>query len=247
MDKIKAKTGHGTLEATVRHWRAGIRDENRTLRLSELALHAMALTEAIVSEEEDRTRTSGTSISCRKGCGACCRQVIPLSPPEAFLMAEMLAGPRPVGDPPWALRIPERVRERFRNALERLDERGLGDAPLLDQAARYFMLGMPCPFLEEESCSIHADRPLVCREHLILSDSAFCADFGSPFIRPLSLPVSIQEALGAVAGEVLGSAPEMIPMVRLQAWVEANREAGEREWEAGFLLDKLEQRVRDRS
>jgi hypothetical protein len=130
--------------------------------------------------------------------------------------------------------------------LERLDREGLGAAPLIDQAGRYFLLGLPCPFLEEESCSIHATRPLACREHLIISDPVHCGDSGNPFIRPLSLPVSIREALAAVAGELLESAPEMVPLVRIQAWVEANGEAGKRRWEAGILLDRLMQRVRDR-
>ena len=32
-------------------------------------------------------------------------------------------------------------------------------------AQDYFKLQMPCPFLKEESCSIHKDRPLACREY----------------------------------------------------------------------------------
>jgi Fe-S-cluster containining protein len=34
---------------------------------------------------------------------------------------------------------------------------------------------MPCPFLEDESCSIHPDRPLVCREYLVTSPAELCA------------------------------------------------------------------------
>ena len=40
----------------------------------------------------------------------------------------------------------------------------------------YFRLGIACPFLESESCSIHRDRPLVCREYLVSSPSEHCAD-----------------------------------------------------------------------
>ncbi|GEM_PF-2593666 len=230
--------GHGTLEDTLVRWRAGIEDNGGPIRLSGLAMHAMALSEAILSEEEARTHETGTLISCRKGCAACCRQVIPLSPPEAFLMAERLAESRQDAGSPWS--------DRFLKALGNLDRNGLGDAPLFDQAAKYFVLGMPCPFLEKESCSIHPHRPLACREHLILSEPEYCEDFASPFIRPLSLPVSIREALATVAAEVLGSAPEMIPLVRIEAWVTANKDAGQRVWDAGFLLDKLMQRVRSR-
>jgi hypothetical protein len=33
----------------------------------------------------------------------------------------------------------------------------------------YLALGIACPFLEDESCSIHAERPLACRQHLVTS------------------------------------------------------------------------------
>ena len=36
----------------------------------------------------------------------------------------------------------------------------------------YFQLGIPCPFLEEESCSIYHDRPITCREYLVTSPPA---------------------------------------------------------------------------
>jgi hypothetical protein len=34
---------------------------------------------------------------------------------------------------------------------------------------RYFLQGVACPFLEAESCGIHPDRPLACREYLVTS------------------------------------------------------------------------------
>ena len=33
---------------------------------------------------------------------------------------------------------------------------------------------MPAPFLEEESCSIHPDRPMACREYLVTSPAENC-------------------------------------------------------------------------
>src|SRR5215213_11764193 len=33
-----------------------------------------------------RSLQSGKSLSCRKGCAACCRMMVPLSPPEAFAL-----------------------------------------------------------------------------------------------------------------------------------------------------------------
>ena len=58
------------------------------------------------------------------------------------------------------LRHPERIGKEERTPL----------------ALSYFRLGIPCPFLEEESCSIHPDRPLSCREYLVTSAPIHCAE-----------------------------------------------------------------------
>ena len=38
----------------------------------------------------------------------------------------------------------------------------------------YFKFGIACPFLEDESCSIHPDRPMACREYLVSSPAENC-------------------------------------------------------------------------
>src|SRR3954469_17525605 len=35
-----------------------------------------------------RSLESGKTLSCRKGCAACCRMMVPLSPPEAFALRD---------------------------------------------------------------------------------------------------------------------------------------------------------------
>ena len=36
--------------------------------------------------EEQQALRSGQSVSCRNGCAACCRMLVPLSPPEVFTL-----------------------------------------------------------------------------------------------------------------------------------------------------------------
>ena len=52
----------------------------------------------------------------------------------------------------------------------------------------YFALGVACPFLEEESCSIHAERPLVCREYLVTSPAERCAGPAQEGVTPVAVP-----------------------------------------------------------
>jgi Fe-S-cluster containining protein len=145
---------------------------------------------AVVDGAERAEGAAGRAVSCRKGCGACCRQLVPVSRTEARAIAALVeALPR---DRRLA------IRERFAVAAARLREAGLAET-LLDPARRttiadrtlsvgYFALGMSCPFLEDESCSIHADRPLACREYLVTSPAANCSDAEQAGVVPVAVP-----------------------------------------------------------
>ena len=131
-----------------------------------------------------QVEAGGGTVSCRAGCGACCRQMVPVAAAEARALARLVeAMPEPRRD---------RVRRRFDAALETLN--GLGILDRLDQdpgnrrvvGLDYFRAGVACPFLEDEACSIHPDRPLSCREYLVTSPAEHCAD-PSPEVRTLKL------------------------------------------------------------
>ena len=117
----------------------------------------------------------GRAISCRAGCGSCCRQLVPVAPSEARALAQLVEA---MPEPRRA-----RVRRKFADALDALEAAGLleqlnGSLAAPDRLALamdYFRLGIACPFLEEEACSVHPDRPLICREYLVTSPAANCA------------------------------------------------------------------------
>ncbi|HXH85230.1 MAG TPA: YkgJ family cysteine cluster protein, partial [Nitrospira sp.] len=46
------------------------------------------LGEEAMQLEEQHAREIGRSISCQMGCAACCRMMVPLSPPEAFALRD---------------------------------------------------------------------------------------------------------------------------------------------------------------
>lgn len=119
----------------------------------------------------------GKSISCKAGCGACCCQLVPINRSETFVI-------RDVVESMPAERKAEVLR-RFTDARSRLQAQGMYDAlfsgnlgqgeTLKEYALRYFHLGISCPFLENQSCSIYDDRPLKCREYLVTSPAEDCA------------------------------------------------------------------------
>ncbi len=148
------------------------------------------LVNAVVAASEQELADTGYSVSCKAGCGACCRQPVPISAPEAYFIRDLVE----------AMPEPRRtaVKARFSAARERLQAAGLHDAAMhLGQMsvpdlqrldAAYFDLGLACPFLEDESCSIHADRPLICREYLVTSPAERCARPHAGGIERVAIP-----------------------------------------------------------
>jgi Fe-S-cluster containining protein len=108
------------------------------------------------------SRNNGESVSCSKGCSACCRQLIPISETEAFEIADI------VGEMPEQRRA--EVTERFANAVRRISNAGLladldryGSISVPQQKElhrRYFQLRIECPLLDNDACLIHERRPL---------------------------------------------------------------------------------------
>ena len=147
----------------------------------------------------------GQPISCKAGCGACCRQPVPLSETEVYMLAELVE----------AMEEPRRseVRRRFREAAEHFNSTGWYDR-FADHARRahemtaeegfpegmalireYFAAGVACPFLENESCSIHLHRPVSCREFLVTSPAEHCAELAGDKIRRVEMVLKPSKAL----------------------------------------------------
>ena len=143
------------------------------------------MSSAMVGECVNAVEAKGKSVSCKAGCGACCRQAVPISEVEAYQLAELVESmPEP---------RQSEVRQRFAQALahftemkwfdELIDIKDLASAgdpgftpdKFNEVITNYMKEDVPCPFLEEESCSIHPDRPLLCRDYLVTSAGEKCA------------------------------------------------------------------------
>lgn len=177
------------------------------------------VTDAIVAVSSQSVEQHGGSISCRKGCGACCRQAVPVALPEARRL-------RQVVDAMPELRRSE-VLAAFAAAEQRVQESGLMNAFLEPEALdrseaerapmAYFRLGIPCPFLVEESCGIYEERPLACREYMVTSPAAYCA---APDQRVVSLrmPLRASEALARLEGTQGRRYVRQIPLTLSLKW-----------------------------
>ena len=229
-----------TLDTPDGELRARVGVPSGPIRLAELAYNALGLDQRLVALAERREARQGRAISCRKGCGACCRHLVPLSPPEAWMMADVVASmPEPRRRAVYG-RFEAAVRELEKHGFrERLMQGVETDEAVRELARAYFALWLDCPFLEEESCSIHAVRPSICREYMVTTPAELCADpFGQP-VRRISVSVRLSKALARLAAELLGGEPQLIPLPLGLAWAAEHAEEGRREWDGRTMLERL--------
>jgi len=187
------------------------------------------LVNAVVAAAEDQGIAAGKAISCRKGCGACCRQLVPVSRTEAERLLPLVEGlPK---DRRRALLARFAVAEAAIGASGLKERQGRSDREL---SAAYFALGVPCPFLEDESCSIHPERPLVCREYLVTSPAELCAGPAQEGVTPLPVPKVSLAARGLQEED-----ESWFPLALLMDWARNRPKGGARrtgpEWIQRFL------------
>jgi hypothetical protein len=123
------------------------------------------------------------------------------------------------------------VQARFEAALTRLADAGLLETlrhpgPELGGGLRslgetYFHLGIACPFLEDESCSIHLDRPISCREYLVTSPAENCAR-PSPAVRCVPMAAKVSAAVRGMEWDDAPDSPVWVPLILALEWAAAH-------------------------
>lgn len=155
------------------------------------ALHA--LDDSLISDAAAAVEHAGRGITCRRGCTACCFQLVPVTEMEApFLNRTVDSLP-----PNQAQAVRARAADAIRilEAADLLSELGrigqLSQTDVESLAIRYFRVQVPCPFFDGASCSIYEHRPLACREYLVTSERERCERFGEETVDRVPLPISL--------------------------------------------------------
>ncbi|BBL57368.1 YkgJ family cysteine cluster protein [Methylomonas koyamae] len=165
-------------------------------------------------------------ISCRAGCGACCRQVVPLAEFEAYHIAAVVE------------RLPEprrsAVKQRFADGCAQLDrigwlaqlqqqlQQGTTHDAVQSHALDYFRQNIACPFLEDESCSIHPERPLACREYLVTSPAEHCREPAPDTVEHIELKFQVSRLVRKLWHTGHITQPDSVPMIYALQWVKTH-------------------------
>ncbi len=234
-DTNAPQQGFGRVKFTLRVWDANIAIEadlpEGQVKPAALLPVLQKLSNSMTDLTVLHAERQGQALSCREGCGACCRQAVPITAVEARAIAV------------WLDAQPEErqsiLRERFRQAAARLEEAGIaeeirtsaiggGKDAMHALGLRYFALGIACPFLEEERCTIHEMRPLRCREYLVASAAEHCAHPETKQIEGLKPPVALSRILGRWDASGDAQAEEIVLLTMLDEWAAKHPASKER-------------------
>jgi Fe-S-cluster containining protein len=126
------------------------------------------------------------------------------------------------------------------SALAKTELRDAAVDTVNETALQFFELGVPCPFLEDESCSIHPQRPSVCREYLVTSPASDCVQLRTNKSRRIPTAMRVSEALSQLTAKLLErDTIEIVPLHMALHWAEENADDDKRTWPAPTLMQKF--------
>lgn len=194
--------------------------------LSEIVPIAINIADTLVEKAIAREEARGKTVRCGAGCGACCRQLVMISIPEALFLLETID----------TLEKDERdtLLQRFAAIQATVEELGLLQEIMSPSFCRkkqhfpitekYFHLDIPCPFLVNESCTIHESRPTVCRDYNVTSAKEMCSAPYTNKIEKVPAPLAITATLSKTTAALTGRRMELIPLSLVHYWSQSQKQ-----------------------
>lgn len=227
-----------------RRWRRRIIVPDAPARLSDIVPLGRQLADELSGIVVRHARSAGKVVPCKRGCAACCRYLVPLSPPEAFrLFEEMHALP------------PARRRSvlnsfavaagRVLEAKHALVAAGAAASPGSGEQAGLYVgeqwrrLKVPCPLLAAGECLLYPTRPIACRSYFVISDPRHCRNPRPGQGQRLPLPFSLVDALVRLAAEVEAAEPQAVLLPVAPMWSAARWTRMMRTWPGPELVERL--------
>lgn len=191
---------------------------------------ARRVTDLVTEVATSVAEGDGRAVSCKPGCAACCRHLVPIAPIEALAIAKLVKAM------PGNRR--EAVRKRFSAAVRRMEEIGVLDRGALPgrtqvtanaaggltaeevASRRYVEARIACPLLEGERCTIHEERPSACRQHLATTPPERC-DTADAVVETTVRPLSMSEILSELSASIGDVDPTAMPLPLALEWSEA--------------------------
>jgi Fe-S-cluster containining protein len=224
-------------------------DKNITLK--DLAHPARQLCDIVCRLALEHQRLCGQPVRCASGCAACCKYAAAISLAEAFaindrinnlflpfraplLKTMTMAARKILGNPP-----PQAgASTEFKDPGE-----SQSSNRLLNISQWYSGMDLTCPWIENKTCSMYADRPLVCREFMVTSAPACCSPTSLKTKTIVDLPIRTAEVLTEICSMLTGTRPQTMFLPLVGAWCEEFADLGHKSFDAAetmtLLIDTL--------
>ena len=214
---------------------------NEPAKLSDLVPLAWLVSTKIILATKQHIINNGDTIACRANCSQCCRYLVPLTIPEAVRLTEEVTTM-----PQWKRRfVNERSLLTARGILELTPKYTLekftntrpeSGCNLEDVSDWYSSINLPCPFLLNDLCMIYEQRPIACREHLVIGSASNCKSNSTNQTQLVQMPISILNALAHLTSELEETTIEAIILPFVFAWCQENPKYFKHTWPASQLV-----------
>ena len=210
---------------------------DRPARPSDLVPLARAMSDRITDACVREARQAGLCVPCRKGCSTCCHFLTAVSAPEAMRLSEDI---KSLGGKQERTLLAACLDASKLILNAPPPPPGSGDGP--DEHLRrlsrwYASLDLACHFLTDNACSIYANRPIACREFVVVSSPGQCGPEGTA--SSLDLPIRMSECMHELACQVAQADQPtlMLPLARL--WAQTNPANAQLTRPADELVERL--------
>ena len=215
--------------------------DDRPMRLSEIVPLAQHITNLFVETALDEERRQGRSISCGPGCAACCRNLVALSAPEAFRVADVVSELDPAEQADVFRRFESACHAAEKadmlRSMARLESSSVEQRQEL--AERYFAAQIDCPALMDRRCRMHPERPLVCRDLNVTSPAEECARPSVQSYRRVPTAPLLSGPLTRLVAKLTGTALTFVAMPLVLTFAEEHADLAFRTWPGSVLLSGL--------
>jgi len=218
--------------------------KDKPAKLSDLVPLARLLSTKIISLTREHIINKGDIIACRPCCSQCCRYLVPLAVPEAMRLTEevsaMAKSERKFVHESSLLAAkyiveatPKHFIEKFTNTKPKMTLK------LKDISDWYRQMNLPCLFLLNGLCTIYEQRPIACREHLVIGSASVCEADGANQAQLVQMPISILEALAQLTSELEQTTIEAVILPFAVIWCRENPEYFKHTWPASQLVGRF--------
>lgn len=217
---------------------------NEPVRLADIVPLARNLCDRVTEIAVASAIRDGAEIPCTKGCSACCSYLTPLSVPQAYRLGEEIAAmPAPermrvlegcMTVSRYILRLPPEASPSYRIA----EYWRSGGTELRTDSGWDWDMGLACPFLRNDVCTIYETRPVVCREYFVTGRIGECAA-GRAWGDRLELPVRMSKVLRRLTADLEGRTPEAVLLPQAPFLSNEDIERAHRTWPLSLMVERF--------